>query len=132
MELNHFAVLTAAVANMVVGAIWYSPALFGHVWMRENGFTKESLANINPAKTYGLAFLAALVMAYSLAAFLEDPATTAAWGAMAGFLAGFSFSAMVFWAVCLFEQRSWAYTWVNAGYMTVVFTVMGFIIGVWR
>lgn len=130
--INHFAVFAAAIANMVVGAIWYSPALFGKAWQRETGLSDEQLKNINPAKTFGLAFLAAVFIAYNLAAFLGDAQTTASWGATAGFLAGFGFSAMVFWAIGIMEQRSWSYLFVNGGYITVVFTVMGFIIGVWR
>jgi hypothetical protein len=28
---------------LVGGGLWYSPAVFGKAWMRENGFTEESL-----------------------------------------------------------------------------------------
>lgn len=132
MEINHFAVFTAAVVNMIIGAVWYSPALFGKTWMRENGLTEEKLATLNAPKTYGLAFLAALVIAYNLAAFLADPGTDLAWGAAAGFLAGFGFSSMAFMAVALFEMKSFKYIFVNTGYITVVFTLMGLIIGAWR
>ena len=132
MYINHLAVIVAAVANMIVGAIWYSPALFYNAWKREAGVTDEMISSAKPAKLYGLGFLAALIIAYNLAAFLGDAETTASWGATAGFLAGFGFSAMALWAISLFELRSAKYFLINGGYVTVAFTVMGFIIGVWR
>ncbi len=132
MYINHFAVWVAAVANMVLGAIWYSPALFYSAWKDEAGLRDEQVQQMNPAKTYGLAFLAALIISYNLAAFLGDSSTTASWGATAGFLAGFGFSTMALWAIALFEQKSIKYVLINGGYVTVAFTVMGFVLGVWR
>ena len=41
MAINYWAVLVAAVAYMILGAIWYSPILFGSAWMRLIGKTKE-------------------------------------------------------------------------------------------
>ena len=132
MYINHFAVFAAAVANMIVGAVWYSPALFFEAWKREAGVSEAALENARPARMYGLSFVAALVIAYNLAAFLGDASTTAVWGATAGFLAGFGFTAMGIWAISLFEQKSARYFLINGGYVTVVFTVMGLIIGAWR
>ena len=132
MHINHLAVFAAAFANMVVGAIWYSPKLFYETWKREAAVSDAAIQNMNAAKTYGFSFLAALIIAYNLAAFLGDEATTVTWGATAGFLAGVGFAAMIFWAIALFEQRSWKYIGVNSGYIVIVFTLMGLIIGAWR
>lgn len=131
--INHLAVLVCAVANLVVGGIWYSPILFYKAWMKENNFTDETIKQrFNPGKTYGLAFLIAYIISYNLAFFLGDNKTDAAWGATAGFLAGFGFSALIFAIVALFEQRSLKYVLINGGFMTVYFTLIGFILGVWR
>jgi hypothetical protein len=125
--INHWAVLVCAVANLVVGALWYSPMLFYKVWMKENNFTE-----FNPLKTYGMSFVLSLIISYNLAFFLGDDKTNASWGATAGFLAGFGFSALIFAVVALFEQRSWRYILINGGYITIYFTLIGFIIGAWR
>jgi hypothetical protein len=130
--INHFAVWTAAFANMVVGALWYSPVLFFERWKAAAGVTDAMIEKANMGKTYGLSFLMALIIAYNLAAFLGDAATDAAWGATAGFLAGFGFAGAMATAIALFEQRSATYILVSGGYIVVCFTVMGFIIGVWR
>jgi hypothetical protein len=79
-----------------------------------------------------LSFLFSLVMAVNLAFFLADPKTTAAFGATAGFLAGFGWAALGLAIVALFEQRPWKYSLINGGYLTMALTLMGLILGAWR
>lgn len=86
--LNWWAVIAAAVCAFLIGGLWYSPSLFGSLWKRANGFAKDEPPRAG-AKTFGLSFVFSLVMAFNLAMFLNDPKTTAIWGATAGFLAGF-------------------------------------------
>lgn len=132
LYINHLAVFACAVANLALGALWYSPALFSKAWSRETNLTEEQLSTSNPLKTYGLTFLFAWVMSYNLAFFLDDSATTPIWGATAGFLAGFGWSTLIFAVIALFEQRSWRYILINGGFITVYFTLIGFILGIWR
>jgi hypothetical protein len=115
-----------------LGALWYSPILFYKGWLAETKLTEEQLAKQNPAKTYGLAFLFSLIISYNLAFFLSDSAIDAFWGATAGFLAGFGWSTLIFAIIALFEQKSWKYIFINGGFITVYFTLIGFILGVWR
>ncbi|HPH45520.1 MAG TPA: DUF1761 domain-containing protein [Chryseolinea sp.] len=132
LYINHWAVLTCSVANLAVGAIWYSPLCFYKAWMKENNFTEEDIKKVNPAKTYGITLILSLIISYNMAFFLGDDKTDLAWGATAGFLAGFGFSALIFTVVGLFEQRSWKYIFINGGYITAYFTLIGFILGLWR
>ncbi len=132
-HINHWAVFACAIANLILGALWYSPLLFYKAWMKENNFTEEKIKEkFNPLKTYGLTCLLSLIISYNLAFFLGDDKVTATWGATAGFLAGFGFSALIFAIVALFEQRSLKYILINGGYITIYFTLIGFIIGAWR
>jgi len=131
-HLNWLAVLAAGISTFVIGGLWYSPVVFGRIWMSANNFTQEDLNRGNLVKIFGLSFVFALVMSANLAAFLADSKTTAAWGATAGFLAGFGWVALGLATVALFERRSWKYALVNGGYMTISFTVMGLILGAWR
>lgn len=131
-HINHLAVLTCAIANLLLGAIWYSPVLFYKGWAKENNLTEEDLKKMKPVKTYGLTLLISTIISYNLAFFLGDDKTDMAWGTTAGFLAGFGFSALIFTIVALFEQRSWKYICINGGYITVYFTLIGFILGAWR
>jgi hypothetical protein len=42
-EIDDLAVLAAAVVPIVLGAFWYSPALFARPWLRAVGRTEEEL-----------------------------------------------------------------------------------------
>jgi hypothetical protein len=58
--------------------------------------------------------------------------TTLAWGATAGFLAGFGWVTMGIGIISIFERRAWTYVLVNGGYLTLALVVMGAILGGWR
>jgi len=131
-HVNWLAVVVAALSTFALGGLWYSPALFGRVWMAENNLTDEKLRNGNIAKIFGLSFVFSLLMSANLAMFLAEPKTSASWGATAGFLAGFGWVALGIAIVALFERKSWKYIFINAGYMTVAFVLMGLILGTWR
>lgn len=132
MIINHWAVLVCAVFNLLLGAIWYSPVLFYNAWKKENNLTDDDIKKSNPIKTHGISFLLAYVMSYNLAFFLGDAKTDWQWGLTAGFLTGFGWAAAIFAAIALFEQKSWKYIFINGGYITIYFTVIGFILGIWR
>lgn len=141
MAINWFAVLVAGISAFVLGGVWYSPALFGKAWMKENNFTEEDVKKGNAAKIYGWSFLLSLIIAANLGMYLADsPASCPAecaqktdlvWGLTAGFLSGL-------WPFCglaivsLFEQRSARYIFINGGYLLIALTLMGGIIGLWR
>jgi len=129
-SLNFLAIVAAAVSAFLLGGIWYSPVLLGGAWKKANGFA-ASPPQAGP-KVFLLALLLSLVMAVNLAMFLNDAKTTTAWGAMAGFLAGFGWAAMGIGIVALLERRSLSYVLINGGYLTVALTVMGVILGAWR
>jgi hypothetical protein len=128
--LHVWAILVAAVSAFVLGGIWYSPMLFAGAWKRANGFG-DTHPPATP-KIFIISFLLTLVMAFNLAMFLNDPKTTATWGATAGFLAGFGWVAMGLGIVSLFERRSFTYVAINGGYLTLALLLMGAILGAWR
>jgi hypothetical protein len=128
--LNFWAILVAALSAFLIGGFWYSPALLGGAWKNVNGFGSD-VPGAGP-RVFAVAFVLSLVMAVNLAMFLNDPKTNLAWGATAGFLAGFGWVAMGIGIVALFERRSLKYVLINGGYLTVALTAMGAILGAWR
>ena len=130
-QLNYWAIGVAALSTFLIGGIWYSPIMFAKGWMKENSLTEDDLKGGNPAVIYGGAFVAALIMAFNLAAFL-GPESDLAWGATAGALAGLGWVAMALGTIYLFERRSFKLFLINGGYQVVAFVVMGAIIGAWH
>lgn len=134
-NINFLAVIVATFSTFIVGWLWYGP-LFGKAWLSAVGITEEDVEKKNMAKIFGLAFLFELIMAFNLAMFLTGSAEaaeqmTAGTGAFYGFLTGFGW---VFFALAvnsLYEGKSWTYIFINGGYWTISFTVMGAILGAW-
>lgn len=132
MYINHFAVAVSAVSSLILGAIWYSPILFSKVWQKEAGVSEEQLKSSNPIKVMGITLILAFIMSYNLAFFLSDAKTDWQWGLTAGFLAGFGWAALSITIMALFEFKSFKYILINGGYITLWFTLIGFILGIWR
>ena len=63
--MDVFAILASAVAYMVIGFLWYSPLLFGNIWLK--------LKKINPRDLKGqgrvmaVSVINAVILAFSLA-----------------------------------------------------------------
>ena len=65
-NINIWAVLVSAVAFWALGALWYSPVLFGKRWQKEVGMTDEELGKSNMALIFGGSFLLMLLMVWAL------------------------------------------------------------------
>ena len=127
-EVNLLAVLLCGIASMALGALWYSPALFGRRWQVETGLSDAELAKGNMPLIYGLAFLSSMVAAYAFGMFLgSDMGLGPATGA--GAAAGLFWIAAAFGISYLFERRSFAHWAINGGYHAVQFTLFGLIHG---
>jgi hypothetical protein len=124
-------VLVAALSTFLIGGLWYSPAVFGKAWMRENGFTEESMKGANMVKIFGLAFFLALIASFNLTMFMGTE-NRPEMGAFWGFLAGFGWVATFIGTHYLFERRSFKLFLINAGYSIVSLTIMGVILAAWK
>jgi hypothetical protein len=62
----------------------------------------------------------------------SPPKTNLAWGATAGFQAGFGWIATGLGIVALLERRRKAYVLIDGGYLTLALVLMGTILGGWR
>jgi hypothetical protein len=130
--LNWLAILAAGISSFVLGGVWYSPALMGKVWMKENNMNEEDVKKGNKGKIFGLSLLLSVIMAVNLGMFLNGtPDLDFKLGLFYGLLAGL-------WIFCgiaivgLFELKSARYIFINGGYCFFALGVMGAIIGAWR
>ena len=130
-NVNHLAVFAAALSMFLIGGLWYSPLLFYKGWMKANRFS-EGEPKTSKGIVFGLSFLFSLIMAYNLAFFISGPETTVSWAISAALLAGFGWATLSLAVVALFEGRPASYIFINGGYLTVSFAVMGLILGLWR
>lgn len=126
MNINILATFIASFTGLMLGYLWYS-VLFVKQWEKLAGVTKAQQEKGLPKRIIG-SYILSLVMALNLAAFI-GPDATPTFGMFAGFAAGFGWIAMAFGNNYLFEHRPLNLFWINAGYNTVLLTIMGLIIG---
>jgi hypothetical protein len=130
--LNYAAVALAAVSSMIVGTIWYLPAVFGRRFERLTGIdpTKPK----RPAVTYAASFVASIVTASVLAystslcfAHFGGPFALCALGT--AILLWLGFTAARILVHDLFESRSIHVFFITAGHELVTALAMAAIIG---
>ena len=130
-SINWIAVLVAGLSAFILGGVWYSPALFGNAWMKENKLTVEDVKKGNKSKIFGWSLVITLIMSVNLAMFLADQKTDIVWGTIAGLLAG----VWVFAGIAitgLFEHKTGKYIFINGFYQLIALALMGAILGLWR
>jgi hypothetical protein len=127
-EVNWIAVGLCAVSSLVLGAIWYSPALFARQWQTAAGLSEEQADSGNMGLIFGLAFLLSLVAAAVFAMFLGTEMSLGA-ATAAGFAAGLCWVAASYGINYLFERRPMRLWLINGGYHTLQFTLFGLILG---
>jgi hypothetical protein len=126
-----WAALAAGVASMILGALWYSPALFGKAWSTASGVTEAQAKSANMAKTLGAAFVLAVIGAAVFAMFL-GPRPAPMFATAAGLAAGLCWVAGSFGINYLFERRPLRLFLINGGYHTLQYTLIGAVLGVWH
>lgn len=134
IPVNYLAIFLAAVSNMVIGSIWYSPILFLNPWMKISGV---KMGGKNPTPSYIIAFITALIAAYVLSHFIYltskgmgtelttiSAMTTAFWGWL-GFVAPAT-AGMSIW-----EGKPWSYWAIVSGYWLASLVAMSAILSYW-
>ena len=135
MVVNYLAILVVSIVSFIIGMLWYSPLLFGNVWVKLMGFNEE---DIKKAKEKGMAknmivvFISVLVMTYVLAYLIDLLAySDAGSGAILGFIIWLGFLATSMLGSVLWEGKPAALYLINTSHYLVVLVVSGAILGVW-
>lgn len=134
-DLNYWAVLAAAAASYVLGALWYSPLLFGKTWMHLMGFSHEHMEHQkkDAVRGYILGFVTAFVMAFILAhVVFFTKAMDWKSGLETGFWMWLGFVATVQLGGFLWEGKKFSLYLLNTSYNLVSLLLMGVILAMWQ
>lgn len=133
--INYWAVLVSGLVCMVVGSLWYSPLVFGNVWMKLSGMTEKQLEEAKKkgmGKTYVISFLSTLVMAYVLAHFVDyTEATTFMLGMQTGFWIWLGFIATVMLGMVLWDNKPFTLYLINTLHYLVCLLLIGGLLAAW-
>ena len=133
--VNIVAVIVAAAVSLAIGALWYSPWLFGKKWMKLTGITQKELKKEKKqglAKFYLGAIVTTLVTAGVLALFVSfAKATTIHQGLYVGFLAWLGFVGTTTLGKVLWERKPFALWILNNAFNLLSLLFMGAILALW-
>lgn len=126
-DINFWMVLVGAIAYMLVGAVWYSPALFGKEWERLSGKAMGSAGS-----GYALSAVASLIVSFGLAYLIGITDLGGVHGSveLAASVWVF-FVATTMAANAVFSAMPWRLYAINAGYPLAGFIVVAGLIGRW-
>jgi hypothetical protein len=132
-RMNYVAVFASAVAAFVVGAVWYSPLLFGETWMKLRGMDPNSVTEVTISAGAMLAeFARWLVLAYILARFMVLLGIGDVVGALTfgGWMWLAIYTALA--GSVLHEGTPWRLYAVHAGDGLAKIVLITTILGLWR
>ena len=138
LGVNLLAVVVSAIATMVVGFLWYSPALFATPWMKLMGYDpndKEKIAEMQKSAgpSYFMSLIASVLAAFVLGKLIAVAGFSSAVGGLKiGLVVWLGFVTTVQFTNALFMRQKNRLYMINTGYQLVCYLVMGAILGAWR
>jgi hypothetical protein len=130
---NHWAILASAVILWLLGAVWYSPALFAKPWM--------AMVKLDPSQKHNKSMITGMISSLILdivLAFVLDHviqwsgANTFGLGALVGFIMWLGFIAAPALPQGIYEGRPFKLFAINTGYMLVGLMILGGVLAVWQ
>jgi hypothetical protein len=125
-HVNIFAVIIAAVIYFFLGGLWYSPKLFGHIWIEELKITAVK----HDSLSYILEGVIGLIMASILALFMSKmDLVNVGGGFLVALLIWVGFIATTGLSGVLWGKKTLKLFFVHSGFLLVTLLLMGMIIG---
>jgi hypothetical protein len=133
-DVNYLAVLVAALAYFVLGAIWYIPPVMGNAWQRAGGIEMPEGQGPNPILFVGT--LVAYVVAGLATALLAvgTGTDTVAEGALLGLIVGVGYAFTAAAVTALYDRKPQPMAWwlINGIFNVIGLVVVAIIISVWN
>jgi hypothetical protein len=133
LHFNQWAILVSALIQWLLGALWYSPALFARPWMSMAGVRMDAKKNNRMMVGMVASFVGSLVTSFMLAhVVMWAGAETYYLGALIGFILWLGFIAAPLSASYVYEGRPFELFAINTGYWMVGLCITGGLLAVWH
>jgi Protein of unknown function (DUF1761) len=131
MKTNYAAVVVAAIAYWMLGAVWYG-VLFSKPWMELEHISMEQAKSMNPVLPYVITLLLNVLIAYVVAQIcVWRNANTVGRGAAVGVLLWVGIVGPITFTTYMYEMRPHLLFAINEFYPLAGLVLMGAIIGAW-
>ncbi|MFZ5516669.1 MAG: DUF1761 domain-containing protein [Candidatus Zhuqueibacterota bacterium] len=132
-NLNLWAILVCIVSNMVIGGLWYSPILFGNIWLKSINKKASDISREDANKTMMISLIPAILTVFFLAVTISFVnAVTVVDALVIGTLVSLGFIGMNLINLVLFENRSMKLTLISIGYSFVSLNIAAVILTLWK
>jgi uncharacterized membrane protein len=135
-ELNWLAVIVAALAYFVLGALWYAPPVMGKTWMAAGGMEMPTDGQRPGFGIYAVPLVGSVLSAVALGMLAEATTTdTVGEGFVLGLVVAVGFAVAIALVTATFESnkpKPMVWGAINAGYHALGIVVAALIIGAWQ
>lgn len=134
-QLNWLAVIAGAVIYFAIGALWYSPVLFGKAWQRSIGWDAERTPPQMSPATYVVPLVAFVVMAIATGLIARAIGSQGLGdGLMLGIVIGVGYAAAHTLVDATFDPLKpapWTWFAINASYHALGLIIVAVLVSVW-
>ncbi len=131
--INYWAILVAGIVGMVIGFMWYSPALFGKQWMKLTGIKPSKKDKDGMGNKMLVAFIAELVLAAVMLGIIKWAGVITIQGALAvGFITWLGFVATMTLNEILWQKKPFKLYILNNAHNLFKFLVVAIILTIWN
>lgn len=127
-KIDIVAALLGGVTTLLIGAIWYSPKLFGDVWARHvHGIEKPSRAKRLGALPIGFAYSIVTVVALS---YFLGPSPSIMDGLTGAAIAAIGLVGTSYGINQIFGDRPWSVLCIDGGFHLLQFLAFGVLLAI--
>jgi hypothetical protein len=124
IPIHFLPILIAALVRFGIGALWFSPLLFGKAWARLTGSSEDEMKR-GMAKAMVVDLVGNLILCFVLVhAIVYAEARTFGQGAAVGFFNWLGFIAVPMLATVFWEQRRWRQYAIQSGFQLVSLVII--------
>ncbi len=127
---NFPAILAAAIAGLLLTKLWYTPYLFGKIWLRADA-GRQQLRKGQPWRIFGLGFLFSTLSAAAFAKWL-GPFPSLPYALQQGLGVGVCFAGFGTAINYLCAGQNWKLYWIDGGAQAARFLLYALILGLWK
>lgn len=133
--INIWSILVASIVSFGIGALWYSPILFGKEWMSLSKISQSDIENTQNKgmfKYYFGQFIMTVLTFIVLGFAISNLDANGRDGAMIGLLAWLGFALPMGISSLLWENKPFKLVMINTISILLNLVIGGAIIGAWR